>query len=895
MLSMFDNPSNQNRSVVRVLDLPPEPPVFIPPSGLAPSAPSGLQAQASPGQVRLSWQDNSVNEDGFKIRRRGPADAGFVDIAAVGANVTAYTDASVQPNTTYTYRVRAFNASGGAASNDAVVSTPGNEVRNAFTMGTRAADPILVAGASTTFAAGQFEKFTNGIPTLDFVNARVSITPPEGSVGLSLFPGNPVETFQPVKLTITTTPQTPARDYLITIDGVSAEDGRPYSPGRIPLVVTAAPKVVLDVTPGMRTVRAGMSAQYELRLQRDAFTQGVQVELSANESRLPPGVLVSFDPPAPTGNRATMTVTTERVELPEEIELRVRGRTPGVQVQAASARLKIQPEVTVTVTPTSATLDAGQSQRFDFSVMRMGYGGPVKIAPGFRSPQPMFAVTSTPSDFSNGSIFQANVQIKAGTASGDYTLFARPQFPSGANVLFNEVEVPVRVRADGLLQLAAERGGVAVSAGETESLLIGLASIMPSGLQGSIELSLDTGALPQGVSVRFDGEEERILQVDRAAASVLAISADELASGSGSFTVNGRYREGPNVEVRPVTVMVQVLADAAVVVDFFGATRSVEQGDDAVYTLLVKAVGYTGEVTLSVPDLPPGVPRAVFEPNPVRVSSAQDPMPVSLRFKTDNVPVGTYMFSVLGNATPAADVTVVRRGTLDVTDAPLPLPAPDIDGFTPTRGTVGTPVTIAGSNFSAGAQVTFNGVPAPATVLSATRIDTVVPPGATRGRIGVKTVGAPVLSDEAFEVLAAGAVSLSVAPSVQVALPGQRLRYAVGLARTNFPGPVQLSVDGLPEGSLASFSESPALGQMVSLDVQLPARVSGNAFTLTISGQAAGLTITPVSSVLRLKGRPGRIVLVPEGLRVDASPQDDERGRLVAVERELALLKSRLG
>lgn len=72
----------------------------------------------------LSWQDNSFNEDGFKIKRQGPADPGLIDIDTVGPNVTSYSDLSVQPNTTYTYRVRAYrNSSGGAASNDASVTT----------------------------------------------------------------------------------------------------------------------------------------------------------------------------------------------------------------------------------------------------------------------------------------------------------------------------------------------------------------------------------------------------------------------------------------------------------------------------------------------------------------------------------------------------------------------------------------------------------------------------------------------------------------------------------------------------------------------------------------------------------------------------------------------------
>jgi hypothetical protein len=90
------------------------------------TAPSNLTATAvSSSQVNLTWQDNSPNETGFEIERRTGSGA-FSRIATTAANATSFSDQTVAPNTTYTYRVRAVFANGGesAYSNEATVTTP---------------------------------------------------------------------------------------------------------------------------------------------------------------------------------------------------------------------------------------------------------------------------------------------------------------------------------------------------------------------------------------------------------------------------------------------------------------------------------------------------------------------------------------------------------------------------------------------------------------------------------------------------------------------------------------------------------------------------------------------------------------------------------------------------
>ena len=95
-------------------------------SSSIPTAPTSLTGNAlSSSQISLSWADNALNEDGFKIERcAGSSCSAFTQIASVGANVTTYTNSSLSASTTYTYRVRAFNISGDSGySNTASVTT----------------------------------------------------------------------------------------------------------------------------------------------------------------------------------------------------------------------------------------------------------------------------------------------------------------------------------------------------------------------------------------------------------------------------------------------------------------------------------------------------------------------------------------------------------------------------------------------------------------------------------------------------------------------------------------------------------------------------------------------------------------------------------------------------
>ena len=93
-----------------------------------PSAPVDLVAVAVGGcQVILAWTECGAGGLGFRIERatcNSPCTS-FAEIGKVGPHVAAFRDGSVDPRTTYSYRVHAWNAFGDSSPSNVVeVTTP---------------------------------------------------------------------------------------------------------------------------------------------------------------------------------------------------------------------------------------------------------------------------------------------------------------------------------------------------------------------------------------------------------------------------------------------------------------------------------------------------------------------------------------------------------------------------------------------------------------------------------------------------------------------------------------------------------------------------------------------------------------------------------------------------
>jgi uncharacterized protein (TIGR02145 family) len=92
---------------------------------VVPLAPSELKATlVSNSQVDLSWKDNSTNETEYKIERKIET-GNFIEIGSTATDVTTFSDKTLTPNTSYTYRVYCLNQVGKSItySNEVTIKT----------------------------------------------------------------------------------------------------------------------------------------------------------------------------------------------------------------------------------------------------------------------------------------------------------------------------------------------------------------------------------------------------------------------------------------------------------------------------------------------------------------------------------------------------------------------------------------------------------------------------------------------------------------------------------------------------------------------------------------------------------------------------------------------------
>ena len=93
-------------------------------SGNVPSTPSNLSySNVLDNSATLKWTDNSNNETAFEIERSGPGNANTIVKFQTGSNTTTFSCTGLIGNTTYTFKIRAYNSSGYSAYSNTIQFT----------------------------------------------------------------------------------------------------------------------------------------------------------------------------------------------------------------------------------------------------------------------------------------------------------------------------------------------------------------------------------------------------------------------------------------------------------------------------------------------------------------------------------------------------------------------------------------------------------------------------------------------------------------------------------------------------------------------------------------------------------------------------------------------------
>ncbi|MEO7990618.1 MAG: fibronectin type III domain-containing protein [Chryseolinea sp.] len=178
----------------------------LPSNAIPVTTSNGIDVPAPPGNffvssnsqnsVIVTWDDRSNNETGFEIYRSLASGSGYSLVtiipASVSPNPQTYTDNNLLPNTTYFYRMRAVNASGGSAYTQVASATtivdnvaPTSPV---LTVGGTLRSTVLLqwSGATDNVGITGYDIYQNGSP-IATVNGTTLFYEAKNLVALSVY------------------------------------------------------------------------------------------------------------------------------------------------------------------------------------------------------------------------------------------------------------------------------------------------------------------------------------------------------------------------------------------------------------------------------------------------------------------------------------------------------------------------------------------------------------------------------------------------------------------------------------------------------------------------------------------------------------------------------------
>jgi hypothetical protein len=351
------------------------------------------------------------------------------------------------------------------------------------------------------------------------------------------------------------------------------------------------------------------------------------------------------------------------------------------------------------------------------------------------------------------------IAITTGSLSPIITAFSPATGSTGSLITINGVNL------NGATEV---RFGDVTAASFTVSSSTQITAIVSTGATGNVQVTTGFGTALLG-GFTFTTATVPISGNNPPTISTIANQTAIVGSSSAviSFTLADSETPVNALTVFGFSSNQSVLRNSAIVFSGSGATRGVQLTPENAGTTQVTIGVYDGLLTATTtflltanapnaPVITSFSPTTVSSSMPITIIGRHFTGATSVTFGGDpaanfTVVNDTLIIAVVASGSSGNVAVVTPGGTASASGFTFVRPGPLIAGFTPTRATTGSVVTIFGQNFSNVVGVSFGGIPAAQyTVLSTTQIVAVVSTGAT-GQVRVTTnFGTAVLAGFTF-------------------------------------------------------------------------------------------------------------------------------------------------
>jgi uncharacterized membrane protein len=281
-------------------------------------------------------------------------------------------------------------------------------------------------------------------------------------------------------------------------------------------------------------------------------------------------------------------------------------------------------------------------------------------------------------------------------------------------------------------------------------------------------------------------------------------------------------------------------------------TLTLQQGQTGTVNLtLTRGGGFTGNVTVTVEGLPADVGISVT-PSPLTGNTTSATVTVTV---ASSVPAGTYNATVrataagVGSATATYQLTVTATPNYTLSASPntvsVPLGTSGSTTVNIARTNFTAPVTLVLDNPPAGIGGTFT--PSPAGGDNSTLTINVGTNAALGNHTltikGSATGPGDKTTTVTLTVTPQPNFTLSVNPNALTINAGANQTATINITRTNYTGPVTLTLDAPPTGVSATFDPAAPTGVTSTMTLNVAASVAPGNYTISVKGAAPGVPL----------------------------------------------------